>query len=240
MWINMFLAIVPAFNEQQTIERVVRGLQDKVDKIVVIDDASTDNTGAVAQQAGAIVLRHQMNRGQGAALETGHEYARQLGADYVLHFDADGQLDPADILPALHTLQDHQADILFGSRFLGKDSNIPWSKKNIIFPIGQIVSRAFGSLPLTDVHNGFRILAHYALQKIFITQDRMAHATEIPVLTKKHGLRSIEFPVKVTYHDYGQGGRGGVQVVKDLLTGVFVDKSKNWLEFQPGGARFLI
>lgn len=218
----MFLALVPAYNEEKNIADVVQSLLSEVDSVVVIDDASVDATAEVARQAGAVVLSHPLNRGQGAALETGHEYAREIGADYVLHFDADGQFDPADIAPAFQAVQREGKDILFGSRFLGKDSNIPWTKKNIMFPLGKVIDRFFGSLPLSDVHNGFRILNKQALEKILITQDRMAHATEIPVLAKRHGLRHMEFPVRVTYHEYGQGSLGGLQVVKDLFTGTFI------------------
>lgn len=218
----MLLALVPAYNEENTIATVIHSLMPEVDAVVVIDDASTDNTAALAEQAGAFVILHPLNRGQGAALETGHEYARQMGADYVLHFDADGQFDTKDIEPALQTLKSSGAEILFGSRFLGKSSNIPWTKQYIIFPLGKIMNRFFGSLPLSDVHNGFRILSRDALQKIYITQDRMAHATEIPVLTKRYGLKHVEFPVHVTYHEYGQGGLGGLQILKDLFTGKFI------------------
>lgn len=218
----MFLALVPAFNEEKRIAAVIQGLLSQVDSVVVIDDASQDGTVEVARSAGAIVLQHELNRGQGAALETGHEYAREVGADYVIHFDADGQFHPDDIRPALETLQKKNADILFGSRFLEKKSNVPWSKQYIIFPIGKLIDKMFGSLPLSDVHNGFRILSKDALQKIKITQDRMAHATEIPVLAKHHKLVYVEFPVQVTYHEYGQGGMGGVHVVKDLFTGKFI------------------
>lgn len=218
----MFLAIVPAYNEEKRIAQVIVDLLTEVDSVIVVDDASTDATAHVARAAGAVVLQHEMNRGQGAALETGHEYARDCGADYVIHFDADGQFDVADIAPALRELQNKKADILFGSRFLGKDANLPWSKKYIILPLGKVVNRLFGSLPLSDAHNGFRILSKHALDKIRITQDRMAHATEIPVLAKLHGLRHCEFAVTVTYHEYGQSGLGGFYVVKDLLTGTLL------------------
>lgn len=218
----MFLALVPAYNEEKTIARVVEQLLPHVDTVVVIDDASQDATSQKAREAGAVVLQHPLNRGQGAALETGHEYARSLDVDFVIHFDADGQFDVADIAPAFEALQKSEAHILFGSRFLGKKSNMPWTKRHILLPLGKWVNRLFGSLPLSDGHNGFRILSREALQKIRITQDRMAHATEIPVLAKSHGLRYIEFPVVVTYHEYGQGVMGGFHVIRDLFTGTFL------------------
>lgn len=218
----MFVAIVPAYNEEKSIASVISDLLTEVDSVVVVDDASLDATVALAKAAGAVVLQHEINRGQGAALETGHAYARTLGAEYVIHFDADGQFDVADIAPALHELKQKKADILFGSRFLGKNSNVPWTKKNIIFPLGKIINTLFGSVALSDVHNGFRILSSRALEKVVITQERMAHATEIPALVKFHNLSYVEFPITVTYHEYGQSGIGGLHVVKDLITGKFL------------------
>lgn len=226
----MVLAIVPAYNEEKTIGSVVRSLLCHVDRVVVVDDGSLDKTGRLAREAGAVVFCHSLNRGQGAALETGHEYARGIGADFVVHFDADGQFDADDIPPALSALQTSGADILFGSRFL-RDCNqsnphfnasMPFSKKYIFHPIARVVNKFFSTVHLSDAHNGFRILNRRALDAIRITQDRMAHATEIPVLVKKHKLRHIEFPVKVVYREYGQRASGGVEIVKDLVMGKFM------------------
>ncbi|HAZ28931.1 MAG TPA: glycosyltransferase family 2 protein [Candidatus Magasanikbacteria bacterium] len=218
----MFLALVPAFQEQQRIGSVVRSLFDCVDGVVVIDDGSSDKTADTARLAGAVVLRHSINRGQGAALETGHVYARRVHADYVLHFDGDGQFDPNDIAPALRALKDSGADVLFGSRFLDRRSTIPWFKKKLVLPAARRINAFFTGLKLSDAHNGFRIFNQSALSKIRMTHDRMAHATEIPALVKKHHLSYIEFPVKVTYHEYGQGVRGGAQIIKDLLFARFI------------------
>src|SRR3989338_3201435 len=218
----MFLAIVPAYNVEQTIGSVVRNLFEHVDRVVVVDDGSDDATAAAADSAGAEVLRHALNRGQGAALETGHEFARVIGADHVLHFDADGQFDVRDVQPALAELRRSNADVLFGSRFLDKRSSIPWFKKRVLLPVGRVVSRLFGGGKLSDTHNGFRIFNRRALEKIRLTQDGMAHATEIQSLVKRHGLRYIEHPVKVTYTEYGQGIQEGTRIVRDLLFGKFV------------------
>ena len=220
----MVIALVPAYNEEKTIGSVVRNLFGHVDRVVVVDDGSSDNTVAIAQDTGAVVLRHNINRGQGAALETGHAYARKHNAVHVVHFDADDQLSVDDIAPALAALKNADADILFGSRVHSINTSIPWSKKYIIRPLGRAVDRLFGVLPLSDTHNGFRILNTRALGMIRITQDRMAHATEIPVLARRHGLRYIEFPVQVTYHEYGQDARGGFRVLYDLCVGVFLKK----------------
>jgi len=218
----MFIAIVPAYNEEKTIGSVARDLFGHVDKVVVVDDGSEDKTSEVARSAGAAVLRHKINRGQGAALQTGDECALKLGADYVLHFDADGQFNTADIKPALEKLKNEKADVLFGSRFFDSRSNVPFFKRRFLLPAARLINFLFTGVSLSDVHNGFRILNRNALEKIAITHDRMAHASEILSQIKKCGLKCIEFPVKVLYKEYGQGMRGGVEVVKDLLLGRFI------------------
>ena len=220
----MLIAIIPAYNEEKKIGSVVRDLLNHADKVLVVDDGSKDRTGAVAKEAGAMVLTHRINRGQGAALQTGHEYAKKLGADFVLHFDGDGQFDVSDIAPALEKIKSTGADILFGSRFLSKESNIPFIKKYLLFPLARVFNRFFTKIKLTDTHNGFRILNRRALEQISIKQDRMAHATEIISQVKEKGLKYVEFPVKVVYCEYGQGLLGGLQIFKDLILGRFIRK----------------
>ena len=218
----MIVAVVPAYNEEKNIGPVISGLFNHVDKVVVVDDGSTDSTALEAEKAKAVVLRHKINRGQGAALQTGHEYALGIGADYVVDFDADGQFDVMDIKPALAELQKSGADILFGSRFLDNRSQVPWLKRKILLPLGRLFNRVFFGINLTDAHNGFRILNQRALAQIHITQDRMAHASEIPAQAKKFGLKHIEFPVKVVYRKYGQGWGGAMKVVRDIAIGKFL------------------
>lgn len=218
----MLVAIVPSYNEAKRIGSVVRSLFNHVDLIVVVDDGSKDDTAEVAREAGATVLKHEINRGQGAALQTGQDYALMIGADQVLHFDGDGQFDVMDIEPALKKMKENDADILFGSRFLDNKSNMPFLKRYFIHPLGKIFNRVFFKIKLTDAHNGFRILNKKALEKIKIRQDRMAHATEIPAQVFKSNLNWVEFPVKVHYHSYGQSGSGAIKIIKDLIFDNFI------------------
>ncbi|PIY93735.1 MAG: glycosyltransferase family 2 protein [Candidatus Magasanikbacteria bacterium CG_4_10_14_0_8_um_filter_32_14] len=218
----MFVAIVPVYNEEKRITEVIKSLKLYVDSVVVVDDKSVDNTIGEAEKSGVIVLKHKINLGQGAALETGQKYAREIGADYVLHFDGDGQFCVEDIAPALANLKQNKADILFGSRFLDNRTNLPFFKKHVLLPLGRFVNKLFDVVDLHDSQNGFRILNKKALDKIRITQNRMAHATEIMGLTKENNLKFVEFPVKVIYHEYGQGFSSGFKIVKDLLLGKFL------------------
>lgn len=220
----MILVIIPVYNETKRIGAVVSSLLPRVDGVVVVDDGSHDDTARVANDAGAVVLSHAINRGQGAALQTGHEYARRVGAEWVVHFDGDGQFDPEDVTVAVQVLQRSGADMLLGTRY-GKTSDtqhIPWFKRTIIHPLAKLFHRVLFRLPFSDAHNGFRVLTRKALDAIVITQDRMAHATEIPALAVKHGLRVIEHPVQVRYHEFGQKPSAAFGIVKDLFFGWFV------------------
>lgn len=212
------LIIVPAYNEQKKIGRVVRGLfEHGFNRVLIVDDGSTDDTAESARAAGALVSCHPINRGQGAALETGHEYARANGEDAVVHFDGDDQLNPADIALAMAAFKTSGADVLLGSRFLDNRSRLPWLKKFVVLPVARVMNYLFTGVKLTDAHNGFRILNQCALEKIRLRQDGMAHATEIVGQIKKFNLKFVEFPVEVRYYEFGQGVRGGVRILVDLI-----------------------
>lgn len=214
---KMFV-VIPAYNEQTKIAKVVSEVKQYSAHVVVVDDASSDNTASLAKQQGATVLSHVINRGQGAALQTGNEFALLHGAEIIVHFDADGQHQAKDITKVVQPIQEEGVDIVLGSRFLLKTSNqIPWTKRFFILPIARWVNFFFTGLPLTDGHNGWRALSRAAAQKIVITQDRMAHNTEIPMLIKKHRFSYKEVPVEVVYHEYGQGFFDGIKILFDLL-----------------------
>lgn len=214
----MIYIVVPAYNEQKKIGRVIRDLfQHGYKNVVVIDDGSSDDTYVEAKKTGVQILRHEVNRGQGASLQTGNEFALKQGADIIVHFDADGQMSVEDIGHAVEKMQRENIDIILGSRFLGKTTGIPWTKKNIILPLARLFNNFFSGLKLTDAHNGFRILSRHAAEKIMITQEGMAHNSEITAQIKKLNLKYAEYPVKIVYNEYGQGVGGGIKIIRDLL-----------------------
>lgn len=216
----MVFIVVPAYNEAKHIGRVIRGLfEHGWRNVVVVDDGSSDDTASAARAAGATVLCHAINRGQGAALQTGNEYVLSRGARWIVHFDGDGQFNPRDIGAAVAIIEDKEVEAVLGSRFLDNRSKIPWVKKYFILPAARLVNYFLTGLKLTDAHNGFRILSRAAAEKITITQDGMAHNSEIPYQIRKQNISYVECPVEVLYFESGQGVIGGFKIVKDYIVG---------------------
>jgi glycosyltransferase involved in cell wall biosynthesis len=211
--------VIPAYNEEKTIGKVVREVKLLVDKVIVVDDGSSDRTAARARAAGATVLRHILNRGQGAGLATGNEYSLLAGAEIIVHFDADGQFKAGEIPSMVAPIVKGEAEIVFGSRFLGKKSNLPWAKKNIILPLARLVNFIFLRVKLSDPQSGFRALSYRAAQKINITQDGMAHCSEIMAQAFRLRLKIKEVPITVFYQDFGQRFSGGLKILRDLFLG---------------------
>lgn len=209
--------VIPAWNEAKNIAKVVSGVRPYVQETIVVDDASQDETAALAGTAGAIVLRHPINRGQGAALQTGNDYALAHDADIIIHFDGDDQFLAAEIKDMAAPIIDGRADIVFGSRFLGKKSNLPLTKRYLIYPLAQLFTRFLLGIRLSDPQNGFRALSRRAAETIRIDNREMAHNSEIQGKAYRSGLRIEEVPITVVYHDFGQRLSGGFKIAKDLL-----------------------
>jgi len=209
--------VIPAWNEEKNITKVVTGVRPYVQEVIVVDDASGDRTAELARATGAIVLRHPINRGQGAALQTGNDYALQNGADIIVHFDADDQFAADEIKDMTAPLLSDQADIVFGSRFMGKKSNFPFIKKYIIMPLAWVFTHWFLGIKLSDPQNGFRALNRRAAEMIKISNREMAHNSEIQTKAYQAKLRIAEVPITVVYHDFGQKFSGGLKIAKDLL-----------------------
>jgi len=214
----MLAVIIPAYNEEKKIGRVLRDLFEHGYKnIIVVNDGSKDDTEKIAREEGALVVTHALNRGQGAALQTGDDYAVLTDVHAVVHYDADGQFDANDISRAFSVFHEGKYDAVLGSRFMDKRSSVPFSKKFLILPVARLINFLLTGVWLTDAHNGFRILSLNALKKIKIQQDRMAHNTEIVRLLKKNNLKFCEYPVKVIYDEYGQNLFGGIKILTDLI-----------------------
>lgn len=214
--------IIPAFNEEKTIGNVIDQVRRYYSDIVVVDDGSSDATSVIAKQHGAAVLQHRINRGQGAALETGDEYARQNNADIVVHFDADGQFLASEIGDLVDALERGHLDIVIGSRFLEKKSHLPLLKNYLLFPIARVINRIFFNIRLTDPQCGFRALTKNALKNITIENDGMAHCNEIIVKTLRYNLSFREVPITVIYNEFGQSIGGGSKLLKDMLLTKFL------------------
>lgn len=215
--------VIPAYNESQHIKSVIDDLKGHgFHNIVVVDDGSEDNTVEIVQTQGVMLVKHFINRGMGAALQTGNEYALGRGADIIVHFDADRQMRAGDIASLIVPIKSGQADIVLGSRFLGTTQKMPLTKKFLILPVSKVVNFLFTGIWLTDVHNGLRALSRMSASKIIIRQDRMAHNSEIIEQIRKLELRFKEGPVHIVYNEYGQSIWGGLKIIRDLLIGKFI------------------
>ena len=209
--------IIPAFNEEKTIIQVIRSVKPLVYKVVVVDDGSTDRTYELAGREGVVLLHHIINRDQGAALQTGNQYALREGADIIVHFDADGQFLAEEIKEVVGPLERGEAEVVFGSRFLGQTFNMPRLKKNVIMPLVRMFNKIFLGVNLIDPQSGFRAFSRAAAEKIKIENDGMAHCGEIMSKTFKNDLRFKEVPITVIYHHFGQSLSGGIRILKDLF-----------------------
>jgi len=191
--------VIPTYNEAKTINQVIASVKPLVDQVIVVDDGSTDNSYNLAERNNVIVLRHLINRGQGAALKTGTKYAINAGAEIIIHFDADGQFLAQDIKAILQPIINNQAEIVFGSRFLDKTnrSTIPGIKKYLIIPLAKLVNKLFLGVDLTDPQSGFRAMTGVAAKQINWQQDRMAHCSEILQQAKLKKLKIKEVPINI-------------------------------------------
>jgi len=215
--------VMPAYNEGPVIAAVVGGVLAADARLVVIDDHSSDETGAAALAAGAAVIRHPVNLGQGAALQTGIDYALARGAELLVTFDADGQHRVEDALRLAEAVHAGRADIACGSRFLGVEApGMPRSRR-LVLRAATIVTRLSTGVPVTDAHNGLRAMNRTAARTLRITHNRMAHASEIVAQIGQRRLRYLELPVEILYTPYslskGQRISNSLNIVGDLLLG---------------------
>lgn len=221
------IAVMPAWNEASRIAEAVIGVAKYVTSVIVVDDGSIDETARRARESGAVVLLHAINRGQGAALKTGTEAALYMGAEIIVHVDADGQQDPK-FLPALVApLEKDEADVVFGSRFLGvKAQGMPLVRRAVLQG-GRIFSSYALGIPyrVTDSQAGLRAFTAAAARGIDFRQDGKAHCSEILRLVTRSDLRWREVPIGVRYTTdtlaKGNKTSDALHIVWQLVIGAF-------------------
>jgi polyprenyl-phospho-N-acetylgalactosaminyl synthase len=220
--------VIPAYNEGLVIQDVLRELIETVVQnhsgyeLVVVDDGSSDGTYDLVYTLPVHLLRHAVNLGQGAALATGIQYALRHNAAIIVTFDSDGQHMPEDIARLVAPVASGQADVALGSRFLEDTSKVPW-RRRILLKAVIYLTVLLNKIRLTDAHNGLRAFSAAAARQIRITQNRMAHASEIISEIARLKLRYVEVPVQVRYTAYsrqkGQRAIDGLNILIELLEG---------------------
>lgn len=214
--------IVPCYNEGTVIFDVLTHARETFPNIVGVNDGSADNSAEQIRAAGAHLVDHPVNLGQGAAIQTGVEYARkQPGAEFFVTFDADGQHQVKDVVRMIERLRTEPLDIIVGTRFAGQEnSQVPWIKRAVLKTVVMLSPRT-KKLGLTDAHNGLRAFNRKVADEMNIRMNGMSHASEIVSMIDKHGWRVDEEPVDILYTEYsmskGQSLINGVNILADGL-----------------------
>lgn len=191
---------IPAFNEEKNIGAIVAKLKAKYDQVIVCDDGSSDMTGMIASSLGAIVVKHENNLGYGSAIKTIFNHAKEKNCDVLVTFDADGQHEISEIDSFLTPIFEDRADIVIGSRFLGKTEDLPQYRKIGIKTITGLTNLMAGS-KISDSQSGFRAYSNKVLREITPTESGMGISTEILIKSLKKEMRIIEVPITVSYQD---------------------------------------
>jgi glycosyltransferase involved in cell wall biosynthesis len=212
--------LVPVYNEAQAVGRTIAELRAAFPQVVCVDDGSVDGSGALAHAAGATVLRHVVNQGQGAALQTGFDYVLgHTDARWVVTFDGDGQHLVEDALRMVERARTSGVDLVLASRFTGRTEAMPRMRR-LVLRGGLWFTRLTSRLDVSDTHNGLRVLNRTALTKIRLQLPRMAYASELLGAIVPNGLTYDEEPSTVIYTDYsrakGQRNSNSLNILFDL------------------------
>ncbi len=213
--------VVPLYNEAQVIGDVVRSAREVFPNVVCVDDGSVDDSAAQAARASVVLARHPVNLGQGAALQTGFDYAlTDPTMRWVVTFDADGQHQIDDVVAMLDLARADNLDVVFGSRFLDDRTEAGFAKK-LVLQMAVAYTNLTTKTRLTDAHNGLRLMSRDVVGRLDITQNRMAHASELVAQIGAMKVRYAESPVHILYTDYsrakGQSLWNAVNILVELI-----------------------
>ena len=198
----LVVACIPAFNEERSIGSVIVRTLKHVDLIIICDDGSIDLTGEIAENMGAIVVRHERNLGYGAAIASLFKEARRIGSDVLVTLDADGQHNPDEISSLVEPILAGKADIVIGSRFLRKmDSDLIPGYRKIGLKIITGLASGVSNSTITDTQSGFRSYSKKAIEKLALTEMGMGVSTEILLKVADNALKIAEVPVRITYDE---------------------------------------
>ena len=213
--------IVPFYNEEEVIEKVLTELIISNYQVLAIDDGSTDKSNEIVRKMNCVLLRHPSNFGQGAALQTGISFARLTPKiEYYVTFDSDGQHQVSDIIHVLKPLENSETDFVFGTRFRDDKTKFPLLKRIVLMAAIKYTQLSTG-VTITDTHNGFRAFNKVAANKINLNFSGMTHASEFVEKAGQSGLRIKEIPVHILYTKYakrkGQSLWNSINILTDLF-----------------------
>jgi glycosyltransferase involved in cell wall biosynthesis len=193
------IALIPAFNEAASLAAVIARARQHVENVVVIDDGSTDRTAQVAEAAGATVLRHEINRGKGAAIVTALDYFEKSAAGFAVFLDADGQHDPAEIPTFVEAARQTGAAIVVGTR-MRDTKDMPLVRKLT----NQFTSWVTGKLArqeIPDSQCGYRLLRRSVLKDLQFSTARFETETEMLIQAGRAGHKIVSVPVRTIYEE---------------------------------------
>jgi glycosyltransferase involved in cell wall biosynthesis len=230
--IKPFIVVgIPAFNEEKSIARVILQSQNYAGKVVVCDDGSTDLTPLIAQRLGAIVIRHERNRGYGSAIQSLFNCARDLNADILVTLDGDGQHDPEEISRVTKPIIEGAADIVVGSRLLDKQTSgiMPWYRRAGVRFLTKLTNGQTSESSVKDAQSGFRAYNRKSIEELVVFEDGMGVSSEILINARKKRLRVCEVRASCSYNNGTRTStrnpvRHGMDVIASIIKLVVEDR----------------
>jgi len=221
------LIILPAYNEASVIAEVIKAIKNEgFSSICIVDDGSQDTTAQIATNAGATVISHPINRGAGAAAQTGITYANENGFQYCVLMDSDGQHLPQDITNMYTAMTNNQSDIVIGNRFIDKSNEVP-THRRFYNRIANVVTNVFCKKSYSDTQSGFRLLNRQAIERLNLKNRGFGFCSEMIIYAEKAGLKISETPIQVLYTPYsmskGQNLEEGVRTARSIFWRVFFE-----------------